>query len=200
MIKVRASHVRQSPVFHLIAWPNGAGKTTFATLYLPRYAGTIHFINADLIAAGLSPLRPESAALSAGKLLLSEFERLASKRELFAAETTFAGTAFLDRLARLRDLGYRLRLYFLWLESEALAVARVAERVRRGGHSVPEAIIRRRYAAGIERLRSLDVKSFDHILVFDNSGLAPRPVANWRGGLWTVRDAGTWAKINGKRP
>jgi predicted ABC-type ATPase len=152
---------RKRPVFHLIAGPNGAGKTTFATRYLPKYAKTFHFINADALAAGLSPLRPEAAAVAAGKLMLREFDRLSKLRVSFAAETTLAGSTWMGRLRGLRMAGYDLRLYFLWLDSPGLAMQRVAERVRMGGHDVPVGVIRRRYDAGLARFRHLDTGLFD---------------------------------------
>jgi len=186
---------RESPVFHLIAGPNGAGKTTFATRFLPRYAGTIHFINADMIAAGLSPLRPEAAAVAAGRLLLREFDRLSTRRESFAVETTLAGATWIRRLDELRAKGYRVRLYYLWLETADLAVQRVAERVRRGGHDVPPLVVRRRYLSGIQNLRTVTASLFDRIWIFDNTVPVARVVAIWNSRRWVVRDELRWARI-----
>jgi predicted ABC-type ATPase len=176
------------PGFHLVAGPNGAGKTTFARRYLPRYAGTLHFLNADLIAAGLAPFQPEAAALSAGKILLGEFRRLARKRKSFAAESTLAGAGLAPRLQALRKAGYRLHLHFLWLPSVDLALARVRARVRAGGHDIPEETVRRRFAAGLENLRGPFAAIFDDVRLFDNSGARPRLVARRSAGRWTVRD------------
>jgi predicted ABC-type ATPase len=185
---VPRKRARKAPVFHLVAGPNGAGKTTFAKQYLPQYAGTFQFINADLIAAGLSPFRPESAALSAGKLLLQEFQRLAAARTTFAAESTLAGKGLARRLVGLRKSGYRLHLHYLWLDSAELALRRVEERVRGGGHAVPEETVRRRYVAGLKQLRRTYLDVFDVVLLFDNSGPEPRLVARRSEGKWATFD------------
>ena len=132
----------------IIAGPNGAGKTTFARQFLPKDAGVVNFVNADLIAAGLSPLRPESALIAAGRLLLREIDRLAEARENFAFETTLSGLGYVGRIKRWRRAGYRVELVFLRLSSANLACRRVASRTRTGGHDVPEADIRRRFDRG----------------------------------------------------
>lgn len=129
----------------VIAGPNGAGKTTFAREFLPREAGVIHFVNADLIAGGLSPLRPELAARRAGRLVLSELDRLVKAREDFAFESTLSGRTYLRLLDRWRSGGYRIDMAFLWLPSVQLALQRIAVRVRQGGHAVPRADVVRRF-------------------------------------------------------
>ncbi len=188
---------RGRPRLHLIAGANGAGKTTFARKYLPAHAGTFHFINADLIAAGLSPLRPEAASIAAGRLLLSEFRRLASSGQTFAMESTLAGVGLAARLRSLRRHGYRLSLYFLWLDSPHLARQRVEERVRSGGHDVPSDTIARRYAAGLENFLRVYFKMFDEVHVYDNSGRRPRLVARFASGRWRVEAQQTWSRILG---
>ena len=173
---------RRRPCFHLIAGPNGAGKTTFARRFLPHYAGSYSFLNADLIAAGLSPLRPEAAAISAGRILVREWRRLARARIDFAAESTLAGVGLIRRLKSLRRAGYRLCLYFLWLPAAALAQARVQARVLMGGHDVPPETIARRYLAGLDALREGLLDRFDDWYLFDNSGPRPRLIASERNG------------------
>lgn len=185
---------RRRPCFHLIAGPNGAGKTTFARSFLPRYAGTFSFLNADLIAAGLSPLRPEAAAISAGRILLREWRRLARARVDFAAESTLAGVGLIPRLKSLRRAGYRLCVYFLWLPTIDLAHARVRGRVRAGGHSVPRQTISRRFRAGLLGLREC-MPLFEEAYIFDNSSLEPRTVATRVDDGWVVVDGRTWKKI-----
>jgi len=133
----------------IIAGPNGAGKTTFAREFLPKEAGCPAFINADLIAAGLAPFTPQVAALRAGRLMSREIDRHFSSRESFAFETTLSGRSYLARIARWRAAGYLAKLIFLKLNSPQDAIARVAERVRQGGHDVPEKVIRRRFVAGL---------------------------------------------------
>lgn len=117
----------------VIAGPNGAGKTTFAREFLPREAGVLHFVNADLIASGLSPLRPELAAQRAGRLVLAEIDRLAKASKDFAFETTLSGRTYLRLLNRWKATGYRIDMVFLWLPSVQLALQRIAARVRQGG-------------------------------------------------------------------
>ena len=129
----------RTPRCIVTAGPNGAGKTTFAREFLPHEAGVIHFVNADLIASGLSPLRPELAARQGGRLLLTELNRLAKARKDFAFETTLSGRTYVRMMRRWKASGYRIELVFLWLPSIELALERIAARVRQGGHDVPRA-------------------------------------------------------------
>ena len=136
----------------IIAGPNGAGKTTFAKNFLPQEAHTFRFINADLIAAGLAPFNPESVSFKAARLMLSELDEYTKAGESFAFETTLSGIHYLQRIQEWKDLGYTVKLWFIALSSPELAVSRVAERVAQGGHNIPEEVIRRRYASGLENL------------------------------------------------
>jgi len=136
----------------IIAGPNGAGKTTFAKNFLPQEAHTFRFINADLIAAGLAPFNPESVSFKAARLMLSELDEYTKAGESFAFETTLSGIHYLQRIQEWKDLGYIVKLWFITLSSPELAVSRVAERVAQGGHNIPEEVIRRRYASGLENL------------------------------------------------
>lgn len=135
----------QTPLCLIIAGPNGAGKTTFAREFLPREGGILNFVNADLIAAGLSPLKPGHAALNAGRIFLAEIDRLANARDDFAFESTLSGRTYLDRIARWRNSGYRIEIVYLRLDSVDLALKRIASRVKQGGHSVEPADVRRRF-------------------------------------------------------
>ncbi len=139
----------------VIAGPNGAGKMTFAREYLPRVAGITRFVNADLIAGGLSPLRPEVAAVAAARLFLSEMKRLACSKEDFAFETTLSGRTYRSRLIRSKQAGYRIELIFLRIASPGLALRRIAARVRQGGHDVPRADVVRRFEGGWQNFQSL---------------------------------------------
>ncbi len=136
---------RKTPLCLIIAGPNGAGKTTFATQYLPREAGILHFVNADLIAAGLSPLKPSNAALNAGRVFLSELDRLAAAKKSFAFESTLSGLAYFERIKRWKSAGYRIELVYLRLGTPEIALKRIASRVKEGGHDVPTADVRRRF-------------------------------------------------------
>jgi len=157
----------------IIAGPNGAGKTTFAREFLPREAGIIHFVNADLLAAGLSPLRPEAAALAAGKLLLKELDRLAEARADFAFESTLSGLTYVTRLKRWKAAGYRIEIVFLKLHSPQLALQRIFVRVNQGGHDVPRTDVLRRFNRGWKNFINLYQLQADAWAVYDNSGSRP---------------------------
>jgi predicted ABC-type ATPase len=138
-----------SPNVVVLAGPNRAGKSTSASSILKKALGVDEFVNADVIARGLSGFEPERAALSAGRIMLARLRELARQRTSFAFETTLASRSFAPWLAELLSSGYQFHLIFLWLPNPDMAVARVAARVREGGHDVPEETIRRRYEAGL---------------------------------------------------
>lgn len=157
----------------IIAGPNGAGKTTFARSFLPQEAQCPRFINADLIAAGLSPFAPETAALKARRLMLGEMADCVRKGESFAFETTLSGHGYLAKLRQWRERGYHVSLFFLCLPDAETAIARVAERVKQGGHDIPEAVIRRRFAAGLRNFHGAYKSAVDAWALFDNVGETP---------------------------
>jgi predicted ABC-type ATPase len=168
------NHSRNAPVCIVIAGPNGAGKTTFAREFLPKDAGVIHFVNADLIAGGLSPLRPELAALAAGRLFLRELDRLAKARSTFAFETTLSGLVHLNRLKRWKAAGYRIEIVYLRLSSSRLALRRIGARVKQGGHNVPRADVLRRFTRSWTNFEKFCRLLADAWSVYDNSGSRPR--------------------------
>jgi predicted ABC-type ATPase len=168
---------RKPPLCIVIAGPNGAGKTTFARDYLPRIARVVHFVTADLIASGLSPLRPELAALAAGRLVLREIDRLAKTRSNFAFESTLSGLVYLNRLKRWKAAGYRVEIIYLYLSSPQLALRRIAARVRQGGHAVPVADVRRRFSRSWMNFQNSYRLLADEWTVYDNSGDRPRMLA-----------------------
>jgi len=157
----------------IIAGPNGAGKTTFARSFLPQEAQCPRFINADLIAAGFSPFAPEAAALKAGRLMLAEIADCVHRGDSFAFETTLAGRAYVGRVKQWREQGYHVSLFFLHLPDAETAMARVAERVRQGGHHIEAAVIRRRFAAGLHNLEHVYKSTVDTWAEFDNVGEEP---------------------------
>jgi predicted ABC-type ATPase len=157
----------------IIAGPNGAGKTTFARSFLPVEAQCSRFINADLIAAGLSPFAPESAAIRAGRLMLEEISSCVQRRENFAFETTLAGLSYLRHIRQWRSADYHVGLFFLSLPDVETAIAREAERVRQGGHNILEPVIRRRFAAGLTNVNRAYKSAVDSWAVYDNSGATP---------------------------
>ena len=157
----------------ILAGPNGAGKTTFARSFLPEEAQCPRFINADLIAAGLSPFAPETAAIKAARLMLAEIADCARRGETFAFETTLAGLGYLARIKRWRALGYHVSLFFLALPDAEAAVARVAERVRQGGHHIPEDVIRRPRTTGLRNLEQAYKPAVDAWAKYDSVGENP---------------------------
>lgn len=163
----------------IIAGPNGAGKTTFATEYLQREAKCPHFINADLIAAGLSPFDPDAAAVQAGRLVLSEIRRRVKRGTSFAFETTLSGRTYARQIPRWQSASYEVHLIFLKLRSIRLALARVKARVAQGGHHVPAAVVRRRFKKGWVNFEQLYRPIVDGWELYDNSG--PKPVLLDRG-------------------
>ena len=157
----------------IIAGPNGAGKTTFAMEYLPNEANCPTFVNADLIAAGLSPFHPARAAFRAGRLMLEEIHYHAKRGRSFAFETTLSGRGYVRWIPRWQAGGYRVKLLFLRLPTPEAAINRVAQRVAEGGHDVPEPVIRRRFDAGWRNFNQIYRNLVDDWAVYDNSGRTP---------------------------
>jgi predicted ABC-type ATPase len=161
----------------VIGGPNGAGKSTSANRLLPKSLGLRDFLNADEIARGLSPFDPDRSAVAAGRLLIEGVDAFVREGKSFAFETTCAGRGHLRRLRTCRAAGYRIILIFLWLPSADAAVARVAQRVANGGHGIPEATVRRRYALGLHNMRHGFLPLADIALVYDNSDWSERLIA-----------------------
>ena len=158
----------------IIAGPNGAGKTTFARQFLPKEADCPIFVNADLIAAALAPFAPETVAIRAGRLMLEEINNHVRRGESFAFETTLSGLMYARLIPIWQALGYRVKLMYLRLPNPEMAVARVTYRVAQGGHSVPEAVIRRRFDAGWHNFNSKYKVLVNAWSLYDNS--QPEPV------------------------
>ena len=165
--------MRQDKKIVIVAGPNGAGKTTFALEFLPREANCPSFINADLIAAGLSPFNPEAAAIRAGRLLLAEISDKVARGESFAFETTLSGRSYARSIPRWQSTGYHVKIIFLSLSDPEIAIARVAARVAQGGHNVPEPAIRRRFASGLNNFHRIYRDLADAWALYDNSGPVP---------------------------
>lgn len=149
------------------------GKTTFAREFLPNEASCPIFVNADLIAAGLAPFAPDTAAFKAGRLMLAEIRNYVRLGESFAFETTFSGRHYSRSIPQWQSLGYKVKLFFLKLESPELAIARVRQRVRAGGHDVPNPVILRRFVAGSHNLEVLYKPIVNEWALYDNSGSIP---------------------------
>lgn len=161
------------PTCWIIAGPNGAGKTTFALNYLPNVASCSHFVNADLIAAGLSPLAPERELLAASRIFLQEIEARVKAREDFAFETTLSGRSYLRLIKRLKDEGWTVELIYLALPSVEMSKMRVAERVRQGGHNIPTADIERRFSRSLYNLFHVFSPVVDYAACFLNLSSTP---------------------------
>ena len=166
-----------TPNLYIIAGPNGAGKTTFANQFLPNYANCTEFVNADYIASGLSPFSPDRAAIQAGRIMLERIKMLADHSEDFGFETTLAGTTYVCLLKKLKIQGYRIHLFFLWIQSIDIALARIAGRVKMGGHNVPEEVVCRRYHKGLFNFGKHYCQLSDFWAIYDNSAEVPKMVA-----------------------
>ena len=166
------------PTIYVIGGCNGAGKTTFAREFLPREVKCLRFLNADEIARGLSPLAPSAAAVRAARLLLTDFRSCVQHRETFAVETTLSGLTYIKFFKQARVQGYRIELQYLWLSSPTQAIARVRQRVRKGGHPVPAVDIRRRFRRSLLHLIHDYLPLADAWAIWDNRTSRPRVLAS----------------------
>lgn len=157
----------------IIAGPNGAGKTTFAQEFLPDEAACSTFINADLIAQGLSPFHPEAATIRAGRIMLELMTDCVRRQKDFAFESTLSGRGYIRLISAWKEAGYHVAIFFLELPSVELAIRRVAERVTQGGHSIPDKTIRRRFIAGKQNFLNLYKPLANAWRHYDNSGEEP---------------------------
>ena len=184
------------PSVVILAGPNGAGKSTVAPALLEGALGVTEFVNADDIARGLSAFNPDGASIAAGRIMLSRLHELGRQRVSFAFETTLASRSFAPWLKELKASGYTVHILFLWLPSAEFAVARVAERVRDGGHNVPHETVRRRYGKGLRNLFGLYEEIASTWRLYDASGSEPQLVAARldRHGV-NVYDQNTWVLV-----
>lgn len=162
---------------YIISGCNGAGKTTASYTVLPEILNCKEFVNADEIARGLSPFNPESVAIEAGRLMLQRIEFLLEKDTSFSIETTLSTKSYINLVRRAQEKGFSVRILFFWLNSSELAIRRVAERVAKGGHNIPEPIIRRRYTAGLKNLFNLFMDQVDYWDIYDNSDYPRKQIA-----------------------
>lgn len=166
------------PVLYIIAGCNGAGKTTASKTILPTILDCTEFVNADEIARGLSPFNPEGVAVKAGRLMLERIDELIEKQETFAIETTLATRSYAKLVEEVQAKGYTVVLIYFWLNSYDLAKERVSNRVKAGGHNIPDEVVERRYTLGIQNLCKIFIGVVDEWLVYDNSDNKALPIAN----------------------
>jgi predicted ABC-type ATPase len=190
--------MEQQPICYIIAGANGAGKTTFALNFLPSFVHCRNFINADMIAAGLSPLNPESMTITAGRLFLKEMRQFIQKRESFGLETTLSGKSYLSIIQILKQNGWRIELYYLWLPSIEFSAKRVEERVKHGGHNIPLQDIQRRYPKSIDNLLNHYAPLCDLTVCMDNSTLNPETIFIQEDSVLTVINASKFEQIKRK--
>ena len=183
------------PDVYLIGGPNGAGKTTTALRIFPAL-GVTHFINADAIAQGLSPLDVSRAARAAGRLMIEQMEARLDGGDDFALESTLASRSLAPFVERCKAAGYRFTLIYVWLRDENLAVERVAQRVESGGHDIPNDVIRRRYERGRSNFFDLYRPLADEWFVLDNSGDSSVDVARKSGGIEEILQPRLWETIS----
>ena len=186
------------PSVYVIGGPNGAGKTTIAMRVLPEALGCREFVNADLIAAGLSPFRVESVALQAGRLMLERMHKLRDADVDFGLESTLASRSFVPFLKNCKSQGYEVHLLYIWLESVDLAIERVAHRVLDGGHNIPEDTIRRRYGASRRNFTELYLPLADSWEIYDNSKDEAVCIAQSRNGETAIFEPLNWEALHAK--
>lgn len=179
----------------IIAGPNGSGKTTFAKTFLPEYAKCDRFINADLIATGLSPFSPQQVALKSGKLVLEQIKDYSKKGVNFGFETTMSGVTYLKYFKMLKEVGYKIHIFFLWIPSSKLAVARVKDRVAQGGQNVPIADIKRRFERSTEKFFNQYRLLADQWMLFNNEQSKPKLIARKQNTHIDIVDTSLFEEI-----
>lgn len=180
---------------YIIAGPNGSGKTTFAVKFLPVYANCPNFINADLIARGLSPFSPGAAAIKAGKLMLEQIHEFVEMKADFAFETTLSGKLYVKLFESLKEKGYKIQIFFLWVPDVELVLSRIKSRVAQGGHDVPTNDVLRRFNRSIRNFFKLYRPLADSWMLFDNSGIIPILIAEGRNGKLKIVNETTYENI-----
>jgi predicted ABC-type ATPase len=183
------------PTLYIIAGPNGVGKTTFADRYLPDEAQQLEFVNADLIARGLSPYDPDSVGIEAGRIALKRIRELISHRIGFTWETTMSGKTSVVWLRQARDAGYVLKAYFLWVRNPETTIRRIRQRVVEGGHNITEDVSRRRFLKTIQNFFTIYRPVMTSWKLFQNELPGPRLLAVEKCGRLVLRDPLQFAQM-----
>ncbi len=176
------------PTIYIIAGPNGVGKTTFADRYLPDEAKQLEFVNADLIARGLSPYDPEVVAMEAGRIALGRIRELIAHKTGFTWETTMSGRSAAGWLREAKAAGFNLKCYFLWVRQPEITLTRIRQRVVEGGHNIPEDVSRRRFFKTLENFFAIYRPLFDSWKLLENDLSEPRLIALEKQGRLVARD------------
>lgn len=183
---------------YIIAGCNGAGKTTASYTILPEILECDEFVNADEIAKGLSPFRPEKAGIQAGRLMLERIKSLVNKGQDFAFETTLSTKSYKNLVQSSKDNGYSVTMIFFWLSSQDLAVKRVETRVKEGGHNIPEKVIRRRYENGLKNFFNIFIQIVDDWMLIDNSGEPYELIAEKKESEPIIYNPKIWGELKSK--
>ena len=185
----------KQPTLVVIAGPNGAGKSTVAPYLLKQALGILEFVNADQIAAGLSAYSPETVSFEAGRIMLKRLHELAASKASFAFESTLSSRTFALFLSRCKAQGYRVQIFYIALPSAALAVNRVALRVKLGGHNIPQADIERRFQRSLHNLFELYLPLADKWSVLDNASGTLKPIAHGTARRTYVEESDKWLNL-----
>lgn len=183
---------------YIIAGPNGAGKTTASYYILPEIFDCSEFVNADEIAKGISPFNPDSVAIQAGRIMLRRIHELVEGGKTFAVETTLSSNTYINFIEKAKNKEYEVILLFLKLNSEELAIERVATRVIEGGHNIPINVIRRRYRNGLKNLLQKYISIVDKWILVDNSEEKFKFIAEGAKDELVIKDDRVWNELNNK--
>lgn len=185
------------PNLYVIAGCNGAGKTTGSFTILPEILDCSEFVNADLIAYGLSPLNQDRVAFEAGRMMLKRMDQLLTEGIDFAFETTLASRSYVQFIKKAKQRGYKVTLLFFWLESPDMARDRVAMRVLKGGHHIPPDVVERRYYRGLKNLKTIYIPLCNDWLIVNNTE-TPAIIARGGNDSAQIMDKTIWSIIEGQ--